>query len=70
MKEYDRLALAKTMMDRKLERRRLVMAKPLVPAGMVAKTLKVTPQGGAADRFGAGPSGDDREGRFRVWGVL
>jgi hypothetical protein len=43
-----------TMMDRKLEGRRtssklpelveLVMAKPLVSAGMVAKTLEVTPQ--------------------------
>lgn len=54
MKEHDRLTLAKTMMDRKLEGRRtssklpelveLVMAKPLVSAGMVAKTLDVTPQ--------------------------
>jgi hypothetical protein len=52
MKEHDRLTLAKTMMDRKLEGRRtssklpelveLVMAKPLVSAGMVAKTLDVT----------------------------
>lgn len=51
MKEHDRLTLAKTMMDRKLEGRRtssrlpelveLVMAKPLVSAGMVAKTLEV-----------------------------
>ncbi len=54
MKEYDGLALAKTMMERKLDGRRtssklpelveLVMAKPLVSAGMVAKTLDVTPQ--------------------------
>ncbi|MBY5827296.1 RHE_PE00001 family protein, partial [Rhizobium leguminosarum] len=54
MKEHDRLALAKKMMERKLEGRRtssrlpelveLVMAKPLVSAGMVAKTLDVTPQ--------------------------
>ncbi len=54
MKEHNRLALAKTMMDRKLEGRRtssklpelveLVMAKPLVSAGMVAKALEVTPQ--------------------------
>lgn len=54
LKEHDRLTLAKTMMDRKLEGRRtssklpelveLVMAKPLVSAGMVAKTLGVTPQ--------------------------
>ncbi len=54
MKEHDRLTLAKTMMDRKLDGRRtsstlpqlveLVMARPLVSAGMVAKTLEVTPQ--------------------------
>lgn len=53
-KEHDRLTLAKTMMDRKLEGRRtssklpelveLVTARPLVSAGMVAKTLEVTPQ--------------------------
>jgi hypothetical protein len=53
IKEHDRLTLAKTMMDRKLEGRRtssklpelveLVMARPLVSAGMVAKTLDVTP---------------------------
>ena len=54
MKEHDRLALARTMFERKLDGRRtssklpelveLVMAKPLVSAGMVAKTLDVTPQ--------------------------
>ncbi|TBY31561.1 RHE_PE00001 family protein, partial [Rhizobium leguminosarum] len=54
LKEHDRLSLARTMLERKLEGRRtssklpelveLVMAKPLVSAGMVAKTLDVTPQ--------------------------
>lgn len=54
MKEHDRLALARTMMERKLSGRRtssklpelleLVMAKPLVSVGMVVKTLGVTPQ--------------------------
>lgn len=54
LKEHDRLTLARTTMDRKLDGRRtssklpelieLVMAKPLVSAGMVAKTLEVTPQ--------------------------
>ncbi len=58
LKEHDRLALAKTMMDRKVDGRRtssklpklveLVMAKPLVSAGMVAKTLDVTPQASSA----------------------
>jgi hypothetical protein len=54
LKEHDRLALARQMMERKLTGRRtssklpelieLVMAKPLVSAGMVVKTLEVTPQ--------------------------
>jgi len=54
IKEHDRLTLAKTMMDRKAEGRRvssklpelvkLVMAKLLVSAGMVVQTLKMTPQ--------------------------
>ena len=80
MKEHDRLALAKTMMDRKLEGRRsssklpelveLVMAKPLVSAGMVAKTLEVTPQ--AARRIVAelGLREMTGRGRFRAWGAL
>ncbi len=80
MKEHDRLALAKTMMDRKLESRRkssklpelveLVMAKPLVSAGMVAKTLDVTPQ--AARRIVAdlGLREMTGRGRFRAWGFV
>lgn len=54
MKEHDRLVLARTLFERKLEGRRtssqlpelveLVMAKPLASAGMVAKTLEITPQ--------------------------
>ncbi|WCK05711.1 RHE_PE00001 family protein [Agrobacterium tumefaciens] len=80
MKEHDRLVLAKTMMDRKLEGRRtssklpelveLVMAKPLVSAGLVAKTLEVTPQ--AARRIVAelGLREMTGRGRFRAWGIL
>lgn len=54
MKEPDRLALARKMMERKLAGRRtssklaelveLVMAKPLVSAKMGAETLEMTPQ--------------------------
>jgi hypothetical protein len=80
MKEHDRLTLAKTMMDRKLEGRRtssklpelveLVMAKPLVSAGMVAKTLDVTPQ--AARRIVLELSLREMtgRGRFRAWGIV
>lgn len=78
MKEHDRLMLAKTMMDRKLEGRRtssklpelveLVMAKPLVSAGMVAKTLDVTPQAARRIVLELGLREMTGRGRFRAWG--
>ncbi len=80
MKEHDRLALAKTMMDRKLEGRRtssklpelaeLVMAKPLVSAGMVAQTLEVTPQAARRIVLELGLREMTGRGRFRAWGVM
>ena len=80
MKEHDRLALAKTMMDRKLEGRRtssklpalveLVMAKPLVSAGMVAKTLDVTPQAARRIVLELGLREMTGRGRFRAWGII
>ncbi|CDZ31025.1 Y4cF Protein [Neorhizobium galegae bv. officinalis] len=80
MKEHDRLTLAKTMMDRKLEGRRtssklpelveLVMARPLVSAGMVAKTLDVTPQAARRIVLELGLREMTGRGRFRAWGVL
>lgn len=80
MKELDRLTLAKTMMGRKLEGRRtssklpelveLVMAKPLVSAGMVAKTLDVTPQAARRIVQELGLREMTGRGRFRAWGVI
>ena len=80
MKEHDRLTLAKTMMDRKLDGRRtssrlpelveLVMAKPLVSAGMVAKTLKVTPQAARRIVLELGLREMTGRGRFRAWGII
>lgn len=80
MKEHDRLTLAKTMFERKLEGRRtssklpelveLVMAKPLVSAGMVAKTLDVTPQAARRIVLELGLREMTGRGRFRAWGVL
>ncbi|MBX4898991.1 MULTISPECIES: RHE_PE00001 family protein [Rhizobium] len=80
MKEHDRLTLAKTMMDRKLDGRRtssklpelieLVMAKPLVSAGMVAKTLEVTPQAARRIVLELGLREMTGRGRFRAWGVV
>lgn len=80
MKEHDRLVLAKTMMDRKLEGRRtssklpklveLVMEKPLVSAGMVAKTLEVTPQAARRIVSELGLREMTGRGRFRAWGII
>ena len=79
MKEHDRLLLARTLFERKLERRRtssklpelveLVMAKPLVSAGMVAKTLEVTPQAARRIVLELGLREMTGRGRFRAWGV-
>ncbi|WP_439571945.1 RHE_PE00001 family protein [Sphingomonas sp.] len=80
LKEHDRLALARTLMERKLAGRRassklpelveLVMAKPLVSAGMVAKTLDVTPQGARRIVLELGLREMTGRGRFRAWGIL
>ncbi|MGQ3213634.1 RHE_PE00001 family protein [Shinella sp.] len=80
MKEHGRLTLARQMMDRKLEGRRissklpelveLVMAKPLVSAGMVAKTLEVTPQAARRIVLELGLREMTGRGRFRAWGIL
>ncbi|TAU66372.1 RHE_PE00001 family protein, partial [Rhizobium ruizarguesonis] len=78
LKEHDRLALARRMMERKLEGRRtssklpelvaLVMAKPLLSAGMVAKTLDVTPQAARRIVLELGLREMTGRGRFRAGG--
>ncbi|MBY5714729.1 RHE_PE00001 family protein [Rhizobium leguminosarum] len=80
LKEHDRLALARTMFERKLDGRRtssklpelveLVMAKPLVSAGMVAKTLEVTPQAARRIVLELGLREMTGRGRFRAWGLI
>ncbi len=80
LKEHDRLVLARQMMMRKLEGRRassklpelveLVMARPLISAGMVAKTLEVTPQGARRIVQELGLREMTGRGRFRAWGVV
>ncbi|BCH58710.1 hypothetical protein RvVAR0630_13340 [Agrobacterium vitis] len=79
MKEHVRLALARKMMERRLEGRRtssklpelveLVMAKPLVSAGMVAKMLEVTQQAARWITLELGLWEMTGSGRFRAWGV-
>ncbi len=80
MKEHDRLVLARTLCERKLEGRRtssklpelveLVMEKPLVSAGMVAKTLDVTPQAARRIVSELGLREMTGRGRFRAWGLI
>jgi len=80
MKEHDRLALARQMMERKVSGKRtssrlpelieLVMAKPLVSAGMVAETLDVTPQAARRIVLELGLREMTGRGRFRAWGVV
>lgn len=80
LKEHDRLALGRQMMERKLNGRRtssklpelieLVMAKPLVSAGMVVKTLEVTPQAARRIVGELGLREMTGRGRFRAWGVM
>lgn len=80
LKEHDRLALARTMMERKLIGRRtssklpglieLVTAKPLVSAGMIAKELGVTPRAALRIVEELGLREMTGRGRFRAWGIL
>ncbi|NEJ80356.1 DUF1612 domain-containing protein [Rhizobium leguminosarum bv. viciae] len=80
LKEHDRLVLARTLFERKMEGRRtssklpelveLVMAKPLVSARMVAKTLDVTPQAARRIVLELGLREMTGRGRFRAWGIV
>lgn len=80
LKEHDRLALARTMMERKLVGRRtsskmpklieLVMGKPLVSAGMIAKDLGVTPRAALRIVEELGLREMTGRGRFRAWGLI
>ncbi|WP_320203681.1 RHE_PE00001 family protein [Agrobacterium rosae] len=80
LKEHDRLALARQMMERKLAGRRtssklpelieLVISRPLVSAGMIAKDLAVTPRAALRIVEELGLREMTGRGRFRAWGVL
>jgi hypothetical protein len=78
LKEHDRLALARKVMERRLVGRRtssklsglieLVISRPLVSAGVIAKELAVTPR--AALRIVEELGVREMTGRFRAWGVI
>ncbi len=80
LKEHDRLALARQMLERRLVGRRsssnlpglieLVMTRPLVSAGMVAEILKVTPRAALRIVEALGLREMTGRGRLRAWGIL
>lgn len=80
LKEHDRLALARTMMERKIAGRRtssklpklveLAIARPLVSAVMVAETLGVTQQAARRIVVELGLREMTGRGRFRAWGIV
>lgn len=80
LNEHDRLVLARGQLERRAKGRRsnsklpelidLVLARPLVSAGLVAKLLDTTPQG-ALGLINALPLRElTGRGRFRAWGIL
>ena len=80
LKEHDRLVLARQVMERKLIGRRtssklpelieMVIARPLVHSGTVAKVLGVTPQAALKIIGELGLREMTGRGRFRAWGVI
>lgn len=80
LREHDRLSLARQMMERRIAGRRtssrlpalvdLVLSRPLVSAGMVAKALDVTPRAALRIVDELGLREMTGRGRFRAWGIL
>ena len=80
LKEHDRLALARKLMERRLIGKRtssklpglieLVLSRPLVSAGMIAKELAVTPRAALRIVEELGLREMTGRGRFRAWGVI
>lgn len=80
LKEHDRLLLARKMMERRLVAKRtssklpelieLVISRPLVSAGMIAKELAVTQRAALRVVEELGLREMTGRGRFRAWGVL
>ncbi|PRA82548.1 hypothetical protein CQ054_19755 [Ochrobactrum sp. MYb29] len=79
-KEHDRLLLARQMLERRLTGRRassklpglieLVLARPLVSTGLIAKELDITPRAALRLVEALNLREMTGRGRFRAWGVL
>jgi hypothetical protein len=80
LKELDRLVLAKGQMERRLRNRRknsslpalieLVLARPVVSAGLIAAELKVTQRAALGLVAELGVREVTGRGRYRAWGIL
>ncbi|MGR9209418.1 RHE_PE00001 family protein (plasmid) [Rhizobium leguminosarum] len=80
LKEHDRLLLARKMMERRLVGKRtssklpelieLVISRPLVSAGMIAKELAVTPRAALRIVEELALREMTGRGRFRAWGIV
>jgi hypothetical protein len=80
MKEHDRLILARQMLERRLVDRRassrlpdlidLVLSRPMLSTGMVARALGVTPRAALRILEELKLRELTGRGRFRAWGVL
>jgi hypothetical protein len=80
LKELDRLTLAKSQMERRLRNRRkssslpalieLVLARPVVSAGLVAAELNVTQRAALGLVAELGVREVTGRGRYRAWGVV
>lgn len=80
LKEHQRLLTARQQLERKLVGRRsssklpqlieLVLSRPLVSTAMIARELKVTPQGAVRLAEELGLRELTGRGRYRAWGVL
>src|SRR3954447_8303665 len=81
IKDHDRWLLARRLLERKLSGRRkhsklpalvdLVLARPLVTAGMIATELGITPLAAAQDLVAElGLREMTGRGRYRAWGVI
>jgi len=79
-KEHDRLMLARQMLERRLTGRRassklpglieLVLARPLVSTGLIAKELDITPRSALRLVEELSLREMTGRGRFRAWGVI
>ncbi|WP_433762957.1 RHE_PE00001 family protein [Brucella anthropi] len=79
-KEHDRLLLARQMLERRLAGRRassklpglieLVLARPLVSTGLIAKELDITPRAALRLVEELNLREMTGRGRFRAWGIM